>query len=359
MHARLPTLAVLSLLAFSLFAGAPALAGDSLTAEPALSPEEIDADEVRMDIALEADGSAQWTIEYWVQLDGSDNEEAFESLREDIEDDPDEHTAEFQSRIDETVDTASEATGREMAAESIAVETERQSLTREYGVLRYTFTWNGFAALEDDEIHAGDAIEGLYIDDGTRLLISWPEGYEQTAVSPEPDDTRDRAVIWHGDRTDFVSGEPQLTVAPEGSAVGWVALAGGISLTLLGGAAVWWFRQRGSEDGTAHDSGQTPTASESTGSRQGTGSVVSETATTHTDPALLSNDEQVIQVLEANGGRVKQQTVKEELGWTDAKTSKVVSSLREDGTVESFRIGRENVLKFADSDLVDLEKQDP
>ena len=59
---------------------------------------------------------------------------------------------------------------------------------------------------------------------------------------------------------------------------------------------------------------------------------------------LLSNEEQVLRLLEERGGRIKQQEVVGELGWTEAKTSQVVSSLREDDAVDVFRIGRENVL---------------
>ncbi len=360
------------LLGCCLLVAAPTLAvGDEATGqEMSLSPDDIDADEVRMDIALEDDGSAQWTIEYWVQLDDADNEEAFESLREDIEDDPEGHTAEFESRIDDTVAAASEATGREMGTGDVAVETDRQSLTREYGVVRYTFEWQGFAALEDDEIHAGDAIEGLYIDDGTRLLISWPEGYERTAVSPEPDDTRDRAVIWHGGETDFVSGEPRVVVAPEGTSLSWLLIAGGLGgLLVLGGGGVWWLRGRSPADGADSSEGgpapssttasATETAAATATADDGANASRATPADPDVDPDLLSNDEQVIRILEANGGRVKQQTVKEELDWTDAKTSKVVGSLREEGMVESFRIGRENVLTFADEDPLDLENRQP
>src|SRR5699024_3441230 len=66
--------------------------------------------------------------------------------------------------------------------------------------------------------------------------------------------------------------------------------------------------------------------------------------------ALLSNEEQVIRVLEHAGGRAKQQHVVEELAWTEAKTSQVVSDLRDDGTINSFRLGRENVLSLADTE---------
>jgi hypothetical protein len=47
---------------------------------------------------------------------------------------------------------------------------------------------------------------------------------------------------------------------------------------------------------------------------------------------------------------MKQQAVVEELDWTDAKTSKVVSALRDAGELESFRLGRENVLSLPDAD---------
>jgi uncharacterized membrane protein len=35
-----------------------------------------------------------------------------------------------------------------------------------------------------------------------------------------------------------------------------------------------------------------------------------------------------------------------ELDWSAARTSQVVSSLRDDGQIETFRLGRENVLKL-------------
>jgi len=59
---------------------------------------------------------------------------------------------------------------------------------------------------------------------------------------------------------------------------------------------------------------------------------------------LLSNEERVLRVLEDHGGRMKQQQVVAELDWTEAKTSQVVTSMREDDQLEVFRIGRENVL---------------
>ena len=42
--------------------------------------------------------------------------------------------------------------------------------------------------------------------------------------------------------------------------------------------------------------------------------------------------------------------IADELGWTETKTSDVVSRLREEGRIDSFRLGRENVLSLADHD---------
>nr|WP_242493394.1 hypothetical protein [Haloarcula hispanica] len=66
---------------------------------------------------------------------------------------------------------------------------------------------------------------------------------------------------------------------------------------------------------------------------------------------LLSNEEQVLQLLESNGGRLKQQQVAGELDWTDAKTSQVIGGLRDEDKVETFRIGRENVVTLPDTDV--------
>jgi len=62
----------------------------------------------------------------------------------------------------------------------------------------------------------------------------------------------------------------------------------------------------------------------------------------------LSNEEQVLRLVESNGGRMKQKRVAEELGWTAAKTSQVVTGLRDDGELDGFRLGRENVLSLPD-----------
>ncbi len=325
----------------------------------ALQGDQIDADEVRMDVSLRPNGTAEWTVEFWMRLDDNESATAFESLRDDIRDDPGNHTQAFADRMRDTVSTASNATGREMSVDGFAVATDRQSFAREYGVVRYTFRWHGFAAVEGDELRAGDALEGIYLDDGTRLLIAWPDGYERTSVAPEPDEERDRAVLWRGGETDFVSGEPRVVVTAAGSGLPTAALAA-VAVVLFGVIGGWWYytRRVRTDDG-GPDPGPAPEAESPRAGRSGSDSPPSATAgdesptataTDSPDPELLSNEEQVLRLVRDRGGRMKQQTVVEELDWTDAKTSKVVSGLREEGKLESFRLGRENVLSLPDAD---------
>ncbi|MDX1747217.1 MAG: hypothetical protein R3324_14875, partial [Halobacteriales archaeon] len=235
---------------------------------------------------------------------------------------------------------------------NVTVSAERRQLPQEYGVISYRFEWVGFAAVEGDRIQAGSAIAGLFLDPETTLLISWPTGYEVVEVSPAPDDRRDTAVSWTG-RLDFAAGEPLLVVAPAtGSGSDGTqtpASAGGPDDGLDGGsntvlvsigivvvigilAGIWWL-VRGRENGSGSDPA-TETTDESESSPP---------------DELLSNEERVLALLEDRGGRLKQQEVATALEWTDAKTSQVVGDLRESGAIESFRLGRENVLSLPDT----------
>ena len=366
--------------------GMPLLTGpvDARTQSGFLQQDAIAADEIRISAALQADGSARWSLAFWRVLDDADSRAAFESLQADIERDPGNYTTEFAGRMETTADAASNATGRMMSIENVTITTERQSLAREYGVVRYRFEWDGFAEFDGEKLYAGDAIERLYLDDGTRLLIRWPEGYDLQSVSPEPDDRRDTAVLWEGSDTEFITDEPRVVVAPSGPGAG--ALAGLLAgIALLAGGGGWLLRRRAADRSTAPAE---PTAAPAGETASPAGQPVDEAPTDDSpatdsepsmadeasaelkadrsaadqpseqpgetdadpDPALLSNEERVMQLLEANGGRMKQQRVVEELEWTDAKTSKVVSGMRESGTIESFRIGRENVLTTPEDD---------
>lgn len=323
--------------AFALFvcattAAAPSVAApaDALAAQPDINP-----DTVRLHVTVRPDGTAEWTVEYRIDLggEGEDRTEAFQSLQEDIAANPQPYVENFTAVLAPSVDRAGTETGREMALRNASVSTRRESLSRPTGIVTYRFEWAAFAATDGESILVGDALSGFYVDEETTLRIEWPDGYEPTDVRPQAKERTADAAIWHGP-TDFGADEPRIRLEPEGLDVpmSLAAVAALLLVAMLGIVG----RMRG---GSAGDG--TETATEAT-----------EASEDSPPMELLSNEERVIAVLKDNGGRMKQQTLAEELEWGAPKTSRVVNGLREEEAVEVFRIGRENVVTLPEEELL-------
>lgn len=290
---------------------------------------DLDADALRLEVTLRGEDPARLSVEYRFQLDGDDGNrtEAFESLREDVESNPDPYKERFRSLLEPTVRRAENATDREMELRNVTVSAGHR-FAGNIGYVAYTVEWTNFAVEHDGRLRAGAALSGLYLDERTKLLVAWSDTYRLTDVSPEPAETRDRAVVWEGP-LEFASSEPRVSLLPAGAARSLVdRLPGGpatvVGLSILaafGGLALIVRRRR---NGHA--------------------------TTVPSDPELMSNEERVIHALEEHGGRLRQQELAESLEWTDPKTSRVVNRLREDEAVDVFRLGRENVVSLPDYD---------
>ncbi len=338
-----------------------------------LAQESVDPDAVVMDVALQENGDAEWTVTYRVRLADDNETAAFEDLRDDVRANESAYADRFADRMGGTVAAAENATGREMAVENVSADAEITALPQEYGVLTYRFRWTNFAAVEGDEIRAGDALAGLFLDGESRLKMTWPEGYERASAAPSPDATGEREVAWQGPR-DFDADEPRLVVAPGGAATptetapdeseggggAWVVALSAL-LGLAGVAAVLWANRRygwtawtlaGRGDEAGDGTADAAAGGDADGDADGG---ADDAPVTPGDdgppPELLSNEERVLTLLERNGGRMKQQQVAADLDWTAAKTSQVIGDLRDDDDVETFRIGRENVVTLPDVDV--------
>lgn len=73
------------------------------------------------------------------------------------------------------------------------------------------------------------------------------------------------------------------------------------------------------------------------------------------DVDLLSDEERVIRLLEANGGRMKQGSIVKETGWSNAKVSQLLSGMDDDDEIDKLRIGRENLISLPDVDVQDFD----
>lgn len=350
-------------------AAVPPVAAGGATA--ALAPENVDPDTVRILVSIREDGTAEWRVEYRLELDDENRTAAFESLEADVENDTGTYEAEFRALMQPSVDQAANATGRAMALRNVSVATSRE-IAPPTGVVAYAFEWTAFAARDDGRLLVGDAISGFYVSEETILRIEWPDGYAAADVTPTPDERSEGGVEWHG-RTAFGSEEPRLTVAPSGgggeapvplslAAVAAVAVVATLGLvgrarsgtddgSPAGGAAAESAGGAAHADSTSTaDSGQQSDAG--TGPDDGAAGADGDAASGAPPDELLSNEERVVAALENNGGRMKQQELAERLDWGAPKTSRVVGSLREDEAVEVFRLGRENVVTLPEEDLL-------
>jgi hypothetical protein len=343
-------------LSAALLAGVPGTSAVS-PSEPQIAGTQLAPDDVLLRIDVAADGSAAWTVEYRIRLDDANTTTAFESIQSDVQTNESSFVGPFEERMRATAATASNATGRDMAIRNVTVRTSRQRIPEEYGIVTYQFRWEGFAATSGDELRVGDAIAGLFLDDSTTIVVGWPEAYRVASVRPDPDDRQPTAVTWNGPE-DFTAEEPSvvLTTAPGGTETGGTGTAPpadgdggnaglvvGIALALLlGGAAALFYVRRGDDRPPAAGGEAAPETPSASGDDGGD-------AATPPDE-LLSNEERVLRLVRDRGGRMKQQEVAETLDWTDAKTSQVVRKMRDEGDLEAFRLGRENVLRLPEED---------
>ncbi|AWB26425.1 helix-turn-helix transcriptional regulator [Halococcoides cellulosivorans] len=323
---------------------------------PAVDGQAVDADTVLMEADLQPSGTAVWTVAYRVRLDTDNETTAFEELRADVRDNESRYATAFRERMSGTVDAAAEDTGRAMTVANVSADARITRVPRSTGVLTYRFEWTGFARADGDRLIAGDALSGLYLDSNTVLTMAWPSDYETTRVAPSGE-AGNRSVTWYGPR-DFGPNEPSVAVAPADTASGpsgvsagsqWplvvIALALVVLLVVLG---YGWHRRGDDADPTTTEGTSSDHAGvDETAADPDRGASADDTADGPPfDQSLLRNDEQVVRLLDANDGRMKQQAIAATLDWTDAKTSQVVGGLRDEGRVETFRIGRENVVEL-------------
>ena len=99
--------------------GVTVAAADASTHTHAVTPEavtgtqtDVDPDRVLLRAAVQADGTAAWTVEYRVRLDDENATDAFESVAAEIRNDSSPYTERFTDRMQGTVSGAADATGR-------------------------------------------------------------------------------------------------------------------------------------------------------------------------------------------------------------------------------------------------------
>lgn len=308
-------------------------------------------------LEVESDGDATWILKTRTRLETDDDVRTYESFQETFRENRSAYLGEYRDQMTSIVETASNDTGREMAARNFTAETSVQAVPRRWGVVTYEFAWDGFAGRQGDAVLVGDVFEnGLLIAENDTLQLVAPDGYAARTVEPEPDDSDGDQLVWRG-REDFADGQPAARLEPASAPSdptdtgrSWVGVLGllGAAVLAIGGAVA--YRTVG-DDVLRRVRGETVGDDENTTETDASGvesdvqspppenSVVS-------DAGPVSDRDRVRDLLRANDGQMKQSEIVDEVDWSKSKVSRVVAKLDEDGVVSKVRIGRENVVRL-------------
>ncbi|MCU4740279.1 helix-turn-helix transcriptional regulator [Natronoglomus mannanivorans] len=346
-----------------------------------------DFDSTRFEISVYEDGTATWTFRHERHLEGQEERADFESFGEEFEEEETDLYVRYTQMANAMIDTGSDHTGREMAAEDFNRSADIEYRPNARGVVEITFTWTNFAPVEDDgTVVVGDVFDGgLIIMPSQTLVISPEDDLVFASVHPDgeysgPSLEQSPSVSWSGER-EFLDGQPRVVLEPESVAnepqtpanetdddSSWV-LVGGILVVLGLGAtvAVAWYRFGGRTGRTGTGTGSSPESPDPSRPTGGAaaGAAVSGTGAQSNAPAaggsdtesesgpapisdeeLMTDEDRVVALIRQNGGRMKQVNIVEETGWSKSKVSMLLSDMEDEGTISKLRVGRENIISL-------------
>jgi hypothetical protein len=345
-----------------------------------------------VEVEIQPDGNARWTISATIRLDDQQDVESFQSLASDFEAGQ-EPAPGLQLAITaaENVDSRTE---RQMGITEIVRDSTPQSELEPGGTaqLSVEFTWENFARVGDDRLFVDDV---LVTTDGELWLQTLQRGQTFIIVGPadyglqadpgddgtlESDGSRS-GLRWDGPTTfeqsnleaTFIGAAPQQPDdngttddgnsenGESGLSMWWIA----IPVLALGLAAVVVAARMADIDVDLPDGGAgAATTDDEAGTDTTAGAAPAEPATEPDDAAaddevdteLLSDEERVERLLEDNGGRMKQATIVKETDWSDAKVSQLLSTMEDEGRIDKLRIGRENLISFPEEDITEIDE---
>ena len=355
---------------------------------------ESDGDRQDIVVSLSANGDAEWTIETHFLLTEAETD-AFEAYGQAVRDG--QRSAPYDRSTFETWTAFAESgTDREMTIaeagwEEPTVEPVEESALHDVagaaeaydavGTIAFSVTWTDFARVDGDHLHLQETFrsdDGRWLQtltDAQRFVIEAPPDHQFVTA---PHDDEDGQLVWDGPHT-FSDGDFNVVVVDrsgpfDGAWVG-IAAVGIFVLAALGAVAwvvstrrgdriglpplpAWAIGSRGGDrsEGTA-DGGAGADGSDAGAAAGIAGGVNGESSSEPepVDPELLSDEERVARLLEANGGRMKQAAIVTETGWSNAKVSQLLSEMDDNDEIEKLRIGRENLITLPDVDPTKIE----
>ncbi|ERG98673.1 MAG: hypothetical protein J07HQX50_02718 [Haloquadratum sp. J07HQX50] len=345
-------------------------------------PADEQTKQTAVSISVQDDMSAFWQVEVLYPLESNAETAAIQTVARQYE--------AGQANVGPQVElfrtlrrVASAQTGREMQMSNVSY---RANVSDTQAQFILSFRWADFAQSGPN----GTMIVGDVFDLPTaesdreqtwlsivgpdqQIVIQPPERYTVKETSIAVQQQRNAIVL--AEPTDFI-GDNALRVtyspveeesAPLSQTARIAAVFAGILVLLVGG---WRFsRRRGAstENGNGGSNNDGPSGAAQVSQASSEDESVEETSdvpevqnvgSEFTDPALLSDEERVEQLLSQNGGRMRQATIVDETGWSDAKVSQLLSSMAASDRIDKLRLGRENLISLPETDVTESQPDD-
>jgi hypothetical protein len=368
--------AVLVVLAIS---GATAVTTAQETGTSGLLTQPEGFDQTTFEITVTENGSARWSIMHHRRLANDSEIQQFQDFATTFENEETDLYRNFVSRSETLTAIGSNVTERPMEAKSF----DRDAYTNvtasfdDRGTIALEFTWTHFARGEGDRVIVGDVFgENFYIGPDQSLVFVRGESLQFADVEPDPASmtqpdslARSESVSWEGEETfaqqrPYLELEPRQTAAtteaagndgategttttepmPSGTDNPVVWVVGALIVVLGVGSAIAYRNGSVSLPGDGPAGGTVTTADATQGE---TAETTTDSQTPIPDEELLSDSDRVVNLLEDNGGRMKQVNIVEETEWSKSKVSMLLSDMEEEGEISKLRVGRENIISLA------------
>jgi hypothetical protein len=372
-------------LALVVLLGVGVPAGTGAVSQPRVTtPPEFDS--TTFEITVYANETARWTFEHTRPLNDSERQQ-YRDFAERFNSENLSFYETFRDRARRLVSAGRNATDRNMTARQFSKQASIDELGNR-GIVRMSFMWTNFARQTEGDVLVGDVFEGgLYIGADQRLVIGAGPALSFSAVEPTPDVTSGASltdsdsVTWRGERV-FSDEHPRVRLSPaagvttrtgsvpttttrttsqgatattptttmsaENRSMGMAMVAVLLLAIALGGAVLW--RSGGFGGSRETGGGTAPDAGAAAGTRTQAAAQSGIQSTTQNEGVaeeeLLSDTDRVLQMLESNGGQMKQVAIVENTDWSKSKVSMLLSDMEDDGHISKLRVGRENIISL-------------
>jgi len=275
--------------------------------------------QVEYELQIFDSGSASWTIRLTVTIN-----DTYDDLNQ------------FQDKAQLLVEAASKATGRNMSAEPISLNS---IISGSYISVEYIFRWHNFSKVENGRILIGDVfqVQDLFprlYGDGT-VQMTYPNDYGVNSIVPAPSQRDDSIQLleWLGTaefdegNVDiiFTEAEPRAPLDLLGQNI---VLIGGLTAIVVGCAASRLGLRRRKTKAVSLIDSHLPSIS----------------------AGIESDEGKIVKMLKSAGGSTYQTAIADHFRFSRSKTSQLLRTMEIDGIIQRHKKGRDKIVTLIEKD---------